>query len=185
MGVEAQIPGPVAPIAGQAYETHRAERGRGGLQTVDTLAERDALPAYRRWPMMIVGCKEDGKYYERKADDSGWVELATGGGGGATPVKTDITTAGVQAAPARAAWNLAIVHTPAGTGAVTLPFPVAPQDQDVFEWRRAASGDCDITVSSAKQIEVENQSATSVGPMGTEYQGGSATYFASDDVWRI
>lgn len=101
------------------------------------------------------------------------------------PVVADVTTAGVQAAPARAAWNLALVHTTAGTGAVTLPFPVTPQDQDRFEWMRTASGDCPITLTSAKQIEFENQSSTSIGPMGPEYPGGWATYFAADDVWRI
>lgn len=55
------------------YPTHFAKYGKGGLRTVETIAERDAIPEQRKDIGMIVFVKENKKTYRLMPE--GWVEL--------------------------------------------------------------------------------------------------------------
>lgn len=55
------------------YPTHFAKYGKGGLRTVETIAERDAIPEQRKEIGMIVFVKENKKAYRLMPE--GWVEL--------------------------------------------------------------------------------------------------------------
>lgn len=57
------------------YATHDSIYGKGGWREVDTLAERDAIPAERRRRGMVVFVKETYKSYQLKNSDTngGWV----------------------------------------------------------------------------------------------------------------
>jgi hypothetical protein len=52
--------------------THRAYWGRGGFRCVDSISQRDAIPAPRREEGMWVRVNADGKVYELGADLTTW-----------------------------------------------------------------------------------------------------------------
>lgn len=54
------------------YPTHDARYGKGGFRSVDTIAERDAIPAERKTNGMIVHVTANGLNYEWK--NNAWVE---------------------------------------------------------------------------------------------------------------
>lgn len=84
---------PVVPTStDDTYATHHALYGRGGLRTVPDTNARDDIPADRLEPGCLVYCESNDKYYKRVG--SGWVEFATGGGGGG-----DLTYVHVQSSP--------------------------------------------------------------------------------------
>ena len=75
------INAPWAPTALEdKYPTHLAIFGKGGLRSVDTIEDRDAIPELRREYGMLVCVKSNQKYYRLEADLLTWTEF-TGGGG--------------------------------------------------------------------------------------------------------
>lgn len=75
----------VAPFdSADTFETHSALYGKGGWRTVNTIAERDAIPVQRREELMVVTVIADGKAYQLVggiANDN-WQSFSAGGGGG-------------------------------------------------------------------------------------------------------
>jgi len=78
-----------------AFPVFKPIYGLGGLRTVDTLVDRDAITSQRREEGMLVYVKEDGQYYQILSGltNSDWVNLNL-----STPVSTTIsvTTTGVN-----------------------------------------------------------------------------------------
>lgn len=81
------IPGTV-PVTGtfaptdptDVFATHDAKYGKGGWRAAATNADRNAIPAERRTPLMIVAVEDDGRTYQLKPepwayDDTDWDEL--------------------------------------------------------------------------------------------------------------
>jgi hypothetical protein len=79
------IAAPIAPFTDEdSYPTHDSKYGKGGLKEVDTLVERDAIPADLRSRGMMVFVIEDSNNYQLKTGitNSDWVVLESGTGGG-------------------------------------------------------------------------------------------------------
>lgn len=76
-----QIPGtnviaPVVPFdTTDVHPTHEAMYGRGGYRTVQTLADRDAIPMPRREAGMIVWVNALWKAYRLNDNLTGWTEI--------------------------------------------------------------------------------------------------------------
>lgn len=70
---------PIVPFTdADVYPTHYAQYGHGGLRTVGTNANRDAIPMELRENGMLVFVDDNGKYY-KWINGSTWEELTTGG----------------------------------------------------------------------------------------------------------
>lgn len=70
------ITGTIVPCdAADTYATHDSQYGKGGWREVNTIAERNAIPAERRRIGMVVFVKEDFTNYQLKgtATNDGWV----------------------------------------------------------------------------------------------------------------
>lgn len=70
------ITGAIVPCTEEdTYATHDSKYGKGGWREVETLAERNAIPAERRRIGMVVFVKEDFTNYQLKgtASNDGWV----------------------------------------------------------------------------------------------------------------
>ena len=63
------------------YPTHYSAFGHGGLRTVNTITERDALPSDRRVNGMLAFVVADSKYYQLQSDLTTWVEFTTSASG--------------------------------------------------------------------------------------------------------
>ena len=71
------VAAPIVPFtSSDQYATHKAKYGKGGWRTVDTLAERNAIPDSRREELMIVAVRADGKTYQLKGGihNNDWTE---------------------------------------------------------------------------------------------------------------
>lgn len=77
------------------YPTHHALYGKGGYRTVETLTDRDNLPADRLEEGCLVFVKSENTIYKRAG--TGWDTLVVGG---------DKTYVHVQTAP-NTTWNIA------------------------------------------------------------------------------
>jgi hypothetical protein len=64
------------------YPTHLSKYGRGGLHSVATAAERNAISGLRREAGMLAYVRENRQYYKLENDLVTWSEFSTGGGGG-------------------------------------------------------------------------------------------------------
>lgn len=82
-----QLPGinviaPVVPFSTtDPYPSHEAAYGKGGLRAVQSLADRDAIPALRREAGMIVYVIAQHAYYGLGDDLVTWAPLAIGSPG--------------------------------------------------------------------------------------------------------
>ncbi|TDN38618.1 hypothetical protein E4631_24000 [Hymenobacter sp. UV11] len=123
----AQIPGtnvsaPIVPNdSSDVFASHEAKYGKGGLRTVATLAERDAITPERREAGMVVKVVEDGQTYvlnitaQDLTDNGNWLLDAPQG----DPPVTDATLDG----------NTLVLYTSAGTIPVDLSkFDVVAKD---------------------------------------------------------
>jgi len=63
------------------YATHWDRFGVGGLQSFETLVERDAIKELRRQPGMLVWVEETQEYYRLGLDRLTWIVFDGGGGG--------------------------------------------------------------------------------------------------------
>lgn len=75
------ITGTIVPCTeNDTYATHDSKYGKGGWREVETLAERDAIPADRRRLGMVVFVKETQTNYQllRTSSNLGWSELKSG-----------------------------------------------------------------------------------------------------------
>jgi len=71
---------PLAPVEpADTNPTHIAEYGRGGLMSVASLAERDAIPSDRKKVGMLVYVQAVPAYYTLTALPNTWAALSTGG----------------------------------------------------------------------------------------------------------
>ncbi|RLC09884.1 MAG: hypothetical protein DRI24_21120 [Deltaproteobacteria bacterium] len=93
------------------YATHWDRFGVGGLQSFETLIERDAIKDLRRQPGMLVWVEETQDYYRLALDRLNWVVFTGGGGGG------DKTFTFTQAV-ANTTWN--VVHNLGKSVSVTV-----------------------------------------------------------------
>lgn len=67
------VAAPVVPFTSEdKYATHDAAYGKGGFRSVNTIAERDAIPTERRTEGMVVRVVATGLNYELKSN--AWVE---------------------------------------------------------------------------------------------------------------
>jgi hypothetical protein len=97
---------PIVPNdSNDVFATHLAINGQGGLRTVQTLAERDAITLERREWLMEVNVLSDSKKYTLKpgtdlTDNANWIEVVASAG----PMVKD-WLAGAQAANSLVTYN--------------------------------------------------------------------------------
>lgn len=71
------VAAPIVPFTStDQYATHKAQYGKGGWRTVDTISERDSIPESRREELMIVAVRADGKTYQLRngIHNNNWTE---------------------------------------------------------------------------------------------------------------
>lgn len=74
-----QVSGIIAPSStADTYPVTDPQYGLGGLRTVSTVLERDAIPAERRQPGMIVYVSSVGEWYALANDLSAWAAFTPG-----------------------------------------------------------------------------------------------------------
>jgi hypothetical protein len=70
------VTGPIAPpTETDTFATHQAIFGKGGLRSVGTAVERDAIPTGRREAGMIVYVNQDGSYWKLNANLTSWTQV--------------------------------------------------------------------------------------------------------------
>jgi hypothetical protein len=80
------ITGPLSTTnPSDSYPTHLANDGRGGLHSVATLAERNAIPPDRRAPGMVVYVQADQTHYHLANNLATWGTFSRGGAPGTYP----------------------------------------------------------------------------------------------------
>ena len=79
---KSEVVSPITPTADSSlYPTHFSDFGFGGLRTVATIVERDAISTQRRVEGMLAFVEADSKYYTLASDLTTWTEFSSGGGG--------------------------------------------------------------------------------------------------------
>ena len=74
-----QVSGTIAPSsAADTYPVTDPQYGLGGLRTVSTVNERDAIPAERRQAGMVVYVSSVGEWYALANDLAAWTAFAPG-----------------------------------------------------------------------------------------------------------
>lgn len=87
---------PVVPLdTSDTHPSHEARWGKGGYRTVASAAERDAIPAPRREPGMLVYVELDRAVWQLGHDLQTWT-LFTGGGGGGGALELPLALIDVQ-----------------------------------------------------------------------------------------
>ena len=88
-----KVSAPITPYTTEDnYPTHLAEYGKGGLRTVSTLEDRNAIPEERREVGMQVYVEAEDMIYALRGgiQNNKWVELESFiGGSGSAQVKID------------------------------------------------------------------------------------------------
>ena len=90
------ISSPIVPFTdSDIFPTHFAKYGNGGLMSVNTLVERDAIPAERREQGMFVYVINTDKLYYLKngVTNNDWAEWVSAGGGSGISQVWDVSTA--------------------------------------------------------------------------------------------
>lgn len=73
------LSGPIAPSStADTYPVTDPQYGLGGMRSVDSLSQRDAIPAERRQPGMIVYVSGLGEWYALGNDGTTWSPFKPG-----------------------------------------------------------------------------------------------------------
>lgn len=77
----------IAPFTTEdTFPTHDAKYGKGGYRSVDTIAERDAIPAARLTDGCVCYVSADQNEYRYNATTASWTKIEKGGGSSVTVV---------------------------------------------------------------------------------------------------
>lgn len=80
----------IAPFTTEdTFPTHDAKYGKGGYRSVDTIAERDAIPAARLTDGCVCYVSADQNEYRYNATTASWTKIEKGGGGGSSVTVVD------------------------------------------------------------------------------------------------